>query len=151
MLLERKGPFLKFLGHTLNEVIGCYWVCVFVCLFPYSSETFNPNELKFWGKISLWGANDFRQKKLPDCQTVRRKTKKTLAKKTLKSASTSDKCQATVSIKISLDFSFKHVSIGIYYFFLWLMVQNLCRQMLRKLEMQLASYYVKIITNFSKK
>ena len=31
MLLERKGPFLKFLGRTLNEVIGCYWVCVFVC------------------------------------------------------------------------------------------------------------------------
>ena len=62
MLLERKGPFLKFLGRTLNEVIRCYWVCVFVCLFPYSSETFNPNELKFWGKISLWGANDFRQK-----------------------------------------------------------------------------------------
>ena len=31
MLLETKGPFLKFLGRTLNEVIGCYWVCVFVC------------------------------------------------------------------------------------------------------------------------
>ena len=31
MLLERKGQFLKFLGRTLNEVIGCYWVCVFVC------------------------------------------------------------------------------------------------------------------------
>ena len=29
------------------------FVCVFVCLFPNSSETANPSELKFWGMIPL--------------------------------------------------------------------------------------------------
>ena len=29
------------------------WVCLFVCLFPNSSETANPSELKFWGMIPL--------------------------------------------------------------------------------------------------
>ena len=28
-------------------------VCLFVCLFPNSSETANPSELKFWGMIPL--------------------------------------------------------------------------------------------------
>ena len=31
----------------------CQWVSLFVCLFPNSSETANPSELKFWGMILL--------------------------------------------------------------------------------------------------
>ena len=51
-----------------------------VCLFPNSSETANPKELKFWGMISPWGADGFRLKKLSDLNwktEIRRKTKKT--------------------------------------------------------------------------
>ena len=36
-----------------SKAIVCQWVCLFVCLLPNSSETTNPNELKFWGMIAL--------------------------------------------------------------------------------------------------
>ena len=39
------------------------FVCVFVCLFPNSSETVNPSELKFWGMILLGIGKVFSWKK----------------------------------------------------------------------------------------
>ena len=35
----------------------CLFVWLFVCLFPNSSETSKPDELKFWGMIFLWMQN----------------------------------------------------------------------------------------------
>ena len=43
--------------------------------------------------------------------------------------------QATGSVQISLDYSLKYNSNGIHYFFLWLLVPKLWRQMLGELEM----------------
>ena len=39
--------------YHLNQYDVSEFVCFFVCLFPNSSETANPNELKFWGMIPL--------------------------------------------------------------------------------------------------
>ena len=36
-----------------SKAIEYQRVCVFVCSFPNSSKTVDPNELKFWGMISL--------------------------------------------------------------------------------------------------
>ena len=75
MLLERKGPFLKFLWRTLNEVIGCYWVCVFVCSLT-SPKRLILISWYFEGRYPFGVQMILGKKKLPDCQTVRRKTKK---------------------------------------------------------------------------
>ena len=51
--------------HQSCKSIGYQWVCLFVCLFPNSSERADPNELKFWMMIALG---------LKTWSTVRRKT-----------------------------------------------------------------------------
>ena len=52
------------------------WVCLFVCLFPNSSETANPSELKFLRDDSPWDWEGFRLKNIRIRRTVSRKIKK---------------------------------------------------------------------------
>ena len=54
-LISNKDDFkqnLKLYNLSIKAPV-CQWVSVFVGLFPNSSETANPSELKFWGMISL--------------------------------------------------------------------------------------------------
>ena len=70
-ILGKKGGFINFveernLSSFLNskKILQLYislskhqsvseWVCVCVWMFPNSSETANPSDLKFWGMIPL--------------------------------------------------------------------------------------------------
>ena len=54
-LIMDKGSIRTSRCNHSSKAIGCQWVCVFVC-----SLTVEPNELKFWGMISLGGADGFR-------------------------------------------------------------------------------------------
>ena len=41
-------------NHSIKAPV-CQWVSLFVCLFPNSSETANPSDLKFGGMMPLGG------------------------------------------------------------------------------------------------
>ena len=41
-------PYVYYQSTSLSVSL---FDCLFVCLFPNSSETANPSELKFWGMI----------------------------------------------------------------------------------------------------
>ena len=55
---------------------GSESVCLFGCLFPNSSKTVNPSDLKFFRHDSPWDAECFRLKNIRIRRTVSRKIKK---------------------------------------------------------------------------
>ena len=68
---------IKFYQYLSIKAPVCQWVslsvCLFVCFCPNSSETTEPDELKFWGMIPLWDGEGFRLKNIRIRRTVSRK------------------------------------------------------------------------------
>ena len=68
--MKQKGALSLYKSASLS-------MSLFVCLFPNSSETANPSELKFQELISL-GEGRFQAKKLPDSLNRQHENKKKL-------------------------------------------------------------------------